>query len=104
MSYRFVLYVRRGCWKTSIYRMMNKMLYLKSLTRSAKDLGIESIFRVHQDNQKHTSGIVQTCFKYNCPQPTTQSPDLNVIENLWAILDSNIENATFRTKIMYEMG
>ncbi|XP_039969441.1 uncharacterized protein LOC120781305 [Bactrocera tryoni] len=68
----------------------------------AEDLGIKDDFRFYQDNDpKHTSGIVQTWLIYNCPhvmKPPAQSPDLNVIENLWSILDTNIRKRQISNK------
>lgn len=85
---------------------MDKSVYLKilkdNLLQSAADLGIKDTFRFYQDNDpKHTSGIVQTWLIYNCPhvmKPPAQSPDLNVIENLWAILDTNIRKRHISNK------
>lgn len=85
---------------------MDKMVYLNilkdNLLQSAEQLGIEDTFRFYQDNDpKHTSGIVQTWLIYNCPhvmKPPAQSPDLNVIENLWSILDANIRKRKISNK------
>lgn len=86
--------------------IMNKFQYLdilkNSLVQSAEKLGIKENFRFYQDNDpKHKSGIVQTWLIWNCPhvmQPPAQSPDINVIENLWAILDSNVRKRPIHNK------
>lgn len=85
---------------------MDKLVYLNilknNLLQSAEKLGIKDTFRFYQDNDpKHTSGIVQTWLIYNCPhvmKPPAQSPDLNVIENLWSILDTKIRERHISNK------
>lgn len=85
---------------------MDKTRYLEilkgNLLESAEKLGIRDNFRFYQDNDpKHKSGIVQTWLVWNCPhvmQPPAQSPDMNVIENLWAILDTNVRKRQISNK------
>lgn len=85
---------------------MDKTIYLNllksNLLQSADKLGIRRDFRFYQDNDpKHKSGIVQSWLIWNCPHlmaPPAQSPDLNVIENLWAILDQNVRNHQISNK------
>lgn len=91
---------------TFIETTMDKFKYLQilkdNLLQSAEDLGIKSDFRFYQDNDpKHKAGIVQSWLIYNCPHlmtPPPQSPDLNVIENLWSILETNIRKHKISNK------
>lgn len=91
---------------------MDKMRYLdilrSNLLDSAEKLGIRDNFRFYQDNDpKHKSGIVQTWLVWNCPhvmQPPAQSPDMNVIENLWAILDANVRKRQISNKSDLKVG
>lgn len=85
---------------------MDKTLYLnvlkENLLQSAEKLDLRRDFRFYQDNDpKHKSGIVQTWLIWNCPhvmEPPAQSPDLNVIENLWALLETNIRKHNISSK------
>lgn len=85
---------------------MDKGKYLdilkSNLIQSAQKLGIKEDFRFYQDNDpKHTAGIVQTWLIWKCPhvmKPPAQSPDLNVIENLWSILEKNIRKHNISNK------
>lgn len=85
---------------------MDKHMYLQvlkdNLLQSAEKLGLEGKFRFYQDNDpKHTSGIVKTWLIWNSPHvvdPPAQSPDINVIENLWAILDLEIRKRQISNK------
>ena len=78
----------------SIESTRNKDIYLDilkaNLLQSAEKLGTRDQFRFNNDNEpKHKAGLVQSWLIWNCPQPPVQSHDLNVIENVWAILDQN---------------
>lgn len=85
---------------------MDKNMYLnvlkENLIQSAESLALKEDFAFYQDNDpKHTSGVVQSWLVWNCPhnlKPPAQSPDLNVIENLWAILDTNIRSRNISNK------
>lgn len=86
--------------------IMDKHMYLKilqdNLVQSAEKLGINETFRFYQDNDpKHKSAIVQAWMTWSCPHvvnPPAQSPDLNVIENLWAILDLAIRKRSISNR------
>lgn len=80
--------------------IMDKMCYLNilrdNLKCSAEKLGLGTTFQFYQDNDpKHKSHIVREWMLYNCPkviQTPPQYPDLNPIENLWSILETNIRS------------
>lgn len=85
---------------------MDKWMYLnilkKNLHESTANLGIRDRFHFYQDNDpKHSAHVVREWLLYNCPkvmQTPPQSPDLNVIENLWHILEINIRKHTITNK------
>lgn len=81
-----------------INTIMNKDEYLKilkeNLLQSAEKLGIKEDFYFYQDNDpKHKAWDVRNWLLYNCPhviETPPQSPDLNVIEHVWAYLEKEI--------------
>lgn len=85
---------------------MNQYMYLNILRQhlgaSAEKLGINGNYRFYQDNDpKHTAYRVRSWLLYNCPQVVKtppQSPDLNVIENLWLILKKKVNSAPISNK------
>ncbi|ORD95727.1 TCB2 [Hepatospora eriocheir] len=62
----------------------------KNLKKSAKNLGLDENFVFQQDNDpKHTAKITDDWFEknnINVLDRSSQSPDLNPIENLWQYL------------------
>ncbi|CAK9810994.1 Transposable element Tcb1 transposase [Anthophora plagiata] len=74
----------------------------KNLKSSAEKLGILNCFKFYSDNDpKHTSHIVKMWQLYNCPKVINtppQSPNLNVIENIWHELEVRIRKHTITNK------
>lgn len=85
---------------------MNQFMYLdilrQHLAASARKLGLIDNYRFYQDNDpKHTSYRVRSWLLYNCPnviKTPAQSPDLNVIENLWLTLKNKVNIAPIANK------
>ena len=85
---------------------MDKYQYLdilkNNLKQSAEKLGILESFHFYQDNDpKHTAGVVKEWLLYNCPRvikTPPQSPDLNIIENLWHKLEIEIRKHEISNK------
>ncbi|GBM03653.1 Transposable element Tcb1 transposase [Araneus ventricosus] len=86
--------------------IMNHMIYLdilhNSLKESAKNLGLDGNFIFQHDNDpKHTARNVKMWCIFHCKQQLhtpPQSPDNNVIENLWATLETAVEKHKIRNK------
>ena len=78
------------------------MEILRDVVLPYADENMPIIFKFQQDNDpKHTSRLVKKQFqenKVNVLDWPSQSPDLNPIENLWAILKQNIGNREFKNK------
>lgn len=80
--------------------------YLKILQeeipRSIAKLNMQNDYMLLHDNDpKHTSRIVKEWLLYRVPTVLPhppQSPDLNVIENLWHILDLGLRKKTFQIR------
>lgn len=74
--------------------IMDQNMYLdilkQNLKQSAEKFGLQGSFKFYQDNDpKHKAQRVKQWLLYNCPkvlETPPQSPDLNVIENLWSHL------------------
>ncbi len=105
----------RGCMAASgvggiefIENIMNKFVYLNILKRqmkqSADKLGLPNVFCFQQDNDpKHTAELVRLWLLYNATKQLhspPQSPDLNPIEHLWALLERRIRTHTITSKEM----
>lgn len=77
----------------------------RNLKESARKVGLEKKFIFQQDNDpKHTAHKTTAYFRASRTKLLEwppQSPDLNPIENLWSILDQNVDkgDVTNRDKL-----
>ncbi|GFU36386.1 transposable element Tc1 transposase [Trichonephila clavipes] len=86
--------------------IMHKMAYLNilpnNLKESADKLGLGSNFIFQQDNDpKHTAFVVKEWLLYHCGNQLntpSQSPDLNVIKNLWSHLERAVQKYQITSK------
>lgn len=77
----------------------------ENLEESLLKMGLEGNYTFQQDNDpKHTAKKTLAFFRSCRIKPLEwppQSPDLNPIENLWAILDSKVEKTDVTNKQTY---
>lgn len=86
--------------------IMDQTKYLtilkENLLQSAAKLGISDGFHFYQDNDpKHKAHNVRLWLLYNCPhvlETPPQSPDINVIEHLWAHLENQLKKYTITNR------
>lgn len=86
--------------------IMNQYYYLKILKQhllsSAEKLGIQQNFKFYHDNDpKHSARTVREWLLYNCPtclKTPPQSPDINVIENVWSMLKTKVAERNVSNK------
>lgn len=74
----------------------------QNLVPSVEKLGIKDTFQFYQDNDpKHKAHAVRMWLLYNCPhvlETPAQSPDINVIEHLWAHLENQLKKYNISNK------
>ncbi|GFT67801.1 transposable element Tcb1 transposase [Trichonephila clavipes] len=86
--------------------IMDHKIYIdihnNNLKESAKKLGLDGNFIFQQDNDsKQTARNVKMWCLFHCKQQLhspPQSPDINVIENLWATLEIAVQKHQIRNK------
>ncbi|GFX33037.1 transposable element Tcb1 transposase [Trichonephila clavipes] len=86
--------------------IINHKLYIdilnNNLKESAKKLGLDGNFIFQQDNDpKHAARNVKMWCLFHCKQKLhtpPQSPDINVIEHLWATLETAVQKHQIRNE------
>jgi transposase len=77
----------------------------ENLEESMLKMGLEGNYTFQQDNDpKHTAKKTRAFFRstrIKCMEWPPQSPDLNPIENLWAILDNKVDKSGVTNKQAY---
>ncbi|ORD95392.1 TCB1 [Hepatospora eriocheir] len=70
-----------------------KQILAKNLRQSANEMGIDSFIFMHDNDSKHTSGVVKDWIDAKeidiLPWPP-QSQDLNPIEHIWAFIKKEL--------------
>lgn len=73
-----------------------------NLHASAEKLGIRETFKLYQDNDpKHKAWNTRMWLLYNCPkvlETPPQSPDCNIIENVWEYVDRRLRERPISNK------
>lgn len=74
----------------------------KNLHATAEKLGICQTLKMYQDNDlKHEVWKTRMWLLHNCPkvlETSPQSPDCNIIENLWNYVDDRLRERSISSK------